>query len=572
MILKFLSLLGAIGMFLYGLSLLRNGILKLTGEKLRKILPWMQKNPLNSILSGIGITSISASSSTATVMVVSFVNAGAITLAKAILAIMGANVGASLTTWVIAVIGFCPGEPLFTYPLIALGFLLLMMKGQRKKVSGEAIIGFALIFLGLSCLLSAFPIAADYPQGSSAFAGVSSDGFLSIILFMAIGCALASLLQSTCAVTVTMVMLVTGWIGFDMAAAMVLGENIGTTLTANLAASGASVQARRAALIHTLFNVTGAVLALIFFRPLLNLSGDVVTMFSLPDPCTAAAGESAALAGVFGIATFHTFFNLFNTCLLAWFTKPMEKLVTGLVSGSGESGDDDSLKLKYISARHFGTAAISISLAYKEVAHFGQRMHEGFQLIINAVNETDPDKFEECRSGLVQLEELSDKMEYRIADFLGAVTTESISEDEAAQIKVLYRIIGELESLGDSGENISRILERERIHNRVLDKDSIDKINIMLGTVDKAYGVMADNLRLAAEGDVTDISNAYKAEDVINDTRDRLRNDGIGRIEHHTGNYQSLNYFLDIIAELEAMGDFMINISQALVKKYPNEK
>lgn len=568
MVLKFLSLLGAVGMFLYGLSLLRNGILKLTGEKLKKILPWMQKNPLNSILSGIGITSISASSSTATVMVVGFVNAGAITLAKAILAIMGANVGASLTTWVIAVIGFCPEESLFTYPLIALGFLLLMMKGQRKKVSGESIIGFALIFLGLSCILGSFPVASDYPDSSSAFMRMSSDGFLSILLFMAIGCALASLLQSTCAVTITMVMLVTGWIGFDMAAAMVLGENIGTTLMANLAASGASVQARRAALIHTLFNVTGAVLALIFFKPLMNLSGDVVTMFSLPDPCSATVADGdMALAGVFGIATFHTFFNLFNTCLLAWFTKPMEKIVTGLVSDSGESGEDDDLKLKYISAGHFGTAAISISLAYKEVAHFGQLMHEGFSLIVKAVSESDPDKFEECRSGLVRLEELSDKMEYKIADFLETVTTESISEDEAARIKVLYRIIGELESLGDSGENISRILERERIHNRVLDKDSIDKINIMLGTVDKAYGVMVDNLRQAAEGDVTDISNAYKAEDVINDTRDRLRNDGIGRIEHRTGNYQSLNYFLDIIAELEAMGDFMINISQALVRK-----
>ncbi len=568
MILQFLTLLGAIGMFLYGLNILRNGILKLTGEKLKKILPWMQKNPLNSILAGIGITSISASSGAATVMVVSFVNAGALTLAKAILVIMGANIGASLTTWIIAIFGFCPEQSVFTYPLIALGFLLMMMKGQKKKVSGEAILGFALIFLGLSYTVSNFPSTADFPHGSAAFIQMSSGGYLSVLLFMAIGCILASILQSTGAVTITMIMLGTGWIGFDMAAAMVMGENIGTTLTANLAASDANVQAKRAALVHTLFNVTGAVLALIFFHPLLKLTGMTVSFLGLPDPCTSLdLSRDSVLAGVFGTATFHTYFNLLNTCLLAWFTKPLEKLVTRLVSAPENSGDEEDLKFKYITARHFGTPAISISLAYKEVAQFGKTMHDGFSLVSEAVNETDPDKFEVCRRKLVQMEEFSDKMEYRIADFLNAVTTESISEDEAGEIKILYRIIGELESLGDSGENISRILEREKIHNRILDSDSVEKINIMIDTVDKAYGVMVENLDLAASSQVTDISNAYKAEDVINDTRDRLRNDGISRIELHTGNYQSLNYFLDIIAELEAMGDFMINVSQALVKK-----
>lgn len=566
MLLQFLTLLGAIGLFLYGLNMLSSGLLKLSGDRLQTFLPWMRRNPVNSIISGFCITAIAESSSAATVMVVSFVNAGVLALAQAILVIMGANIGASFTTWIIAALGFGIGLKYVTYPLIAIGFILTTMKGQKRKISGEVILGFALMFLGLSYMISSFPSTTEFIGLKEYIDSISGNETLSVLLFMAIGCILASGMQSTGAVTLTMVMMSCGWISFDMAAAMVLGENIGTTISANIAASDANVQAKRAALVHTLFNIFGAVIALILFKPFIRLACDITELFGMTGPQSVISGAAASIwAGIFGIATFHTLFNLLDTCVLAWFTKGIEKLVTRLVKSSDETGEGES-RLIYITARHFGTPSISIGQAFKEVAHFAEIMRTGFANVSNAVNEKDPDRFETWRMKLVQLEELSDKMEYQIAAFLNSVSSESISEDEAEQIKVLYRIIGELESLGDSGENISRILEREHVHNRKFDATAIEKINLMISKVDAAYKVMVDNLNLATSGYVTDISNAYNTEDGINETRNRLREEGINQIEHHTGNYQSLNYFLDIISELEAMGDFMINVSQAIVR------
>lgn len=568
MILQLLTLLGAVGLFLYGLNLLSNGILKLTGDKLKSFLQSMRRNPVSSIVSGAGITAIAESSSAATVMIVSFVNAGALTLSQAILMIMGANIGATLISWLIAILGFGAGIMTVAYPFIALGFVLMMMKGQRRKTLGEIVLGFAFIFLGLNYMMTQFPDVDVMTGLKETVDGLAGSGFLSVILFMAIGCVLAFALQSAGAVILTMVMVCTGWIGFDMAAAMVLGENIGTTITANLAASDANIQAKRAALVHTLFNVFGAVVALLLFHPFLKMTGAAVALSGLPDPYLTTASESHAyvLAGAFGVALFHTLFNLLNTCILAWFTGPIEKLVTILVKVQDGVQENES-RLKFISARHFSSPSISIVQAAKEIASFGEELESWFGFVRKAVNEEDPDKFEEYRMKLVQMEEYSDKLEYQIADFLNGVTTETLSEEEAARIKVLYRIIGELESLGDSGENVSRILERERVHNRKFDSEAIENINLMIGKVEKAFSVMVTNLKSAISGELEDISEAYLAEDEINATRNILREKGIGQIESRTGNYQSINYFLDIIAELEAMGDFMINVSQALLKK-----
>lgn len=559
MLLQFLTLLGAVGLFLYGLNMLSSGLLKLSGDRLQTFLPWMRKNPINSILSGFCITTIAESSSAATVMVVSFVNAGVLALAQAILVIMGANIGASFTTWIIAFLGFGVGLKFVTYPLIALGFILSTMKGQKRKITGEVIMGFALMFLGLSYIISSFPSTSEFAELKTYVDTLSENRPLAVMLFMAAGCLLAFGGQSTGAVTLTMVMLSCGWISFEMAAAMVLGENIGTTISANIAATDATVQAKRAALVHTLFNVFGAIIALILFKPFINLVCNITEAAGMGNPLP------GGMAGVFATATFHTLFNLLNTCVLAWFYKWIEKLVTQLVK-STDDGSQDNSRLIYITSRNFGTPAISISQAFKEVSHFADVMRDGFANVGKAVNEKDPDKFETWRKKLVQSEELSDKMEYQIAAFLNNVSSENVSEEEAEQIKVLYRIIGELESLGDSGENISRILEREHVHNRKFDEETIGKINVMVSKVDAAYKVMTDNLRLATTGYVTDISNAYGTEDAINDTRNSLREEGINQIENHAGNYQSLNYFLDIISELEAMGDFMINVSQAIVR------
>lgn len=563
MFLQLFCLLGAIALFLYGLNMLSNGLLKLTGDRLRAVLPWMKKNPLNSIIAGFGITAVAESSSAATIMVVSFVNAGVLALSQAILVIMGANIGASFTTWIIAALGFGIGIKYFTYPLVAVGFILSTMKGRRKKIVGEVIMGFSLLFIGLSFVIANFPTTSQFPALSEYITELGGSQAFAILLFMALGCILAFGMQSTGAVTLTMVMLLCGWISFDMAVAMVMGENIGTTISANVAATEAKTQAKQAALVHTLFNVFGAVLALIFFNPFINLVGAITALVGLDNPATAA--NASAWSCIFGVATFHTLFNLLGTCILGWFTKPIEKFITLLVKKS-EDNDTDNGKLVYISSRQFGTPSISIGLAFKEVAHFSEILCTGFDNVRNAVNEKDPDKFENYRMKLVQLEELSDKIEYQIATFLNNVSSEALSEEESEQVKVLYRVIGEMESLGDSGENISRILERERVHNRKFDEIAIEKINLMISKVEDAYKIMTENLGKAATDSLTDISNAYNAEDIINETRNKLREEGINQIENHTGNYQSLNYFLDIISELEAMGDFMINVSQAVVR------
>lgn len=568
MVLTFLTLLGAVGLFLYGMNLLSNGILKLTGDKFSSWLGIMKKNPISSIASGAGMAAIAESSSAATVTIVSFANAGAITLAQAILMIMGANIGATLSAWFIAVCGFSFEIGNIAYPFIALGFVLLLLKGRKRKIIGEAILGFAFIFLGLSYMMNNFPIAGEMADIKASFDSFTGNGFLSIILFMAAGCILAFACQSTGAVTLTMVIASCGWISFDMAAAMVMGENIGTTITANLAASEANLQAKRAALVHTLFNIIGAILILLIFRPFLKLIGLMATGLGLDNPYLGAicSDHRSILSGVYGIAIFHTMFNLLNTCVLAWFTKPLERLMTILVKNQEGSTGEES-RLKFISARHFSSPAVAIGQAFKEIAEFGEELRTGFKYVKQAVNENDPDKFEEHRMALVQLEELSDKLEYQIAEFLNGLTTEPLSDEEASQVKILYRVIGELESLGDSGENISRILERERVHNRKFDEKAVGNINFMIDKVMKAYDVMVDNLKAAISGDLKDIKNAYSAEDEINETRNRLRNEGIGQIEQQTGNYQSLNYFLDIISELEAMGDFMINVSQAVLSR-----
>ena len=546
-----LTLLGAIGLFLYGLNLMSGALMKLGSEKMRHFIPWMAKSPINGILSGAGITIMNQSSSAATVMLVSSVNAGAITLAQAILAIMGANIGTSVTAWLIALFGFKLNLPAFCYPFIAIGFVCMMMKGRKRKTIGEIILGFGLIFLGMQFMINEFAqigaITAPLSQSSLTF----GKSFLGILFFCAVGCVSAFLFQSSGSLLVTMLLISAGWIGFPMAAAMVMGINIGTTITANLAASDANIQAKRAALAHTLFNVMGTILFLVLFGPLVNLTSIII---------------DGNCSGVIGVALFHTLFNLLTTCVLAWFINPFEKLVTYFVKASDAPSEDDT-RLKFISARTFSSPSIAIAQAEKEVANFGHIVADGFSNVALALAETDEDKFEEYRMKLVRFEELTDKIEYQTAAFLNKLTASQVNEEEAERIKVLYRIIGELESIGDCCENLSRIFERERVHNRKFDETAVKNINIMIDTVSRALGVMTENLDMAAYGKVTDISNAYSAEDEINQTRNTLRAQGISQIEAQTGNYQSLNYFLDIIAELEAMGDFMINVSQAVVKK-----
>ena len=570
-ILDIFTLLGSLGMFLYGMNLMSSGLQKAAGERLRGFLSAMTSNPFKRVMTGLGITALIQSSSATTVMVVSFVNAGLLTLVQAIGVIMGANIGTTVTAWMVSLLGFKADISILAVPLMLLGFLFSNSKKSRYKNIGELIVGFSLLFLGLSFMKDAVPDLKETPQVLEFVKQWSGYGFGSVLIFLGIGTVLTLILQSSSAtMAITLIMLSMGWIPFPMACAMVLGENVGTTITANIAASVGNSAAKRAALSHTIFNVFGVIWALIFFKPFLALTGLIIESFGLPNPArdgfevTAPEGPDGS-AVLYGLSMLHTLFNLINTLILIWFTGLIAKIVTKMVK-EAKSNTDNAFRLKYIEAGHLSTPELSTEQAFKEIIHFAQISRNGLGYIRAAINESDPDKFEELRGKLVKYEEISDRIEYEIATFLNAVSAEEISSRTSLKIKAMYKIIGELESLGDSGESISRILSRRNIHQKTFDADSIKKLNAMIDLVDNAYRAMITNLTLTFDGKLEEISNAYAAEDRINYWRNSLRDEEIESIESDRKNYQTSVYYMDIVSQLETMGDFLINISQTLYK------
>jgi len=569
--LQIFTLLGALGMFLYGMNMMSSGLQKAAGDRLRGFLSAMTSNPFKRVLTGLGITAIIQSSSATTVMVVSFVNAGLLTLVQAIGVIMGANIGTTVTAWMVSWLGFKADISILAVPLMLFGFLFSNSKKNQRRNIGELIVGFSLLFLGLSFMKDSVPDLKETPQVLEFVRNWSGYGFGSVLIFLGFGTLLTLVLQSSSAtMAVTLIMLSMGWVPFNMACAMVLGENIGTTITANIAASVGNTSAKRAAMSHTVFNVFGVIWALIFFKPFLGLVGKIISLFGLPDPAadgfvvsdpTSADGTAA----LYGLSMLHTLFNIINTFILIWFTAAIEKLVIWIIKAP-ENQEGEVFRLKYIEAGPMSTPELSVEQAFNEIIHFAQISRNGLCYVREAVNESDPDKFEELRGKLVKYEEISDRIEYEIATFLNAVSSEEISERTSKTIKAMYKIIGELESLGDSGEAISRILSRRNIHKKTFNDVSLRKLNAMIGLVDDAYAVMIENMTASYDGNLGEIANAYDAEAHINSMRNNLRDEEIEKIESNDSNYQTSVYFMDIINELEKMGDFMINISQDLYK------
>ena len=559
------------GMFLYGMNLMSSGLQKAAGDRLRGFLSAMTSNPFKRVMTGVGITALIQSSSATTVMVVSFVNAGLLTLVQAIGVIMGANIGTTITAWMVSLLGFKADISILAVPLMLLGFLFSNSKKNQHKNIGELIVGFSLLFLGLSFMKESVPDLKQTPEVLEFVRQWSGHGFWSVLIFLGVGTILTLILQSSSAtMAITLIMLSMGWIPFPMACAMVLGENIGTTITANIAASVGNPAAKRAALSHTIFNVFGVIWALILFRPFLALVGRIIDFLGFPNP--AAEGFAVSdpdgadgTAALYGLSMLHTLFNTINTLILVWFTGLIAKLVSKIIK-EPEKKEEKAFRLKYIEAGPLATPELATEQAFNEIIHFAQISRNGLGYARAAINETNADKFEELRGKLVKYEEISDRIEYEIATFLNAVSAEEISERTSLMVKAMYKIIGELESLGDSGESISRILSRRNIHNKAFDGSTIKKLNAMVDLVDNAYDVMILNLTLAFEGKLEEISNAYAAEDRINKLRDNLRDEEIESIESEHRNYQTSVYYMDIVSELETMGDFMINISQTLYK------
>ncbi len=566
-VLQVLTILGGLAMFLYSMTLMSESLQKAAGEKLQTMLSSMTSTPFKGILTGFLVTAIIQSSGATTVMVVSFVNAGILSLTNAIGVIMGANIGTTVTTWIVTLFGFSYSISQFAVPLVLVGFIFMLTK--RYKNVGQIIIGFALLFLALSIMQSSVPDLRSNPEALAFLQKLNGFGFGTILLFLLIGTVLTVILQSSSVTTIITLMLVQmNWISFEAAAAMVLGENIGATVTANIAATIGNVQAKRTALVHTLFNVIGVIWVLALFKPFLKLMGLIVTGLGMPNPTTAdfseiatnpTLAESMQNSLVYGVAILHTLFNVLNTLLLMWFTPLLEKAVSWIIKSNP---DEIVFRLKYIHAGLMSTPELSLNEAGHEVVNFAEICHRQFGYMYQAVNEKDHDKFSQLYQKLVKYEEITDRVEWEIASYLNEVSKGVLSEASVERIKGIYRIISELESLGDSSETIGRILQRKNAHEKEFDDDILEHLNAMLALVDDSFKIMLDNLR-KPYGTVTDITPSQIMEDRIGALRNSLREEHTVDIENREYLYDIGVYYMDIVAELERMGDIIINVSQA---------
>ena len=443
--------------------------------------------------------------------------------------------------------------------------------------------GFAIMYVGLTFMKDcANAVLGEYQTGMMSFFGsINGFGFGSVLLFLIAGAVLTIVLQASSAtMAITMLLASSGLIDFRLAVAMVLGENIGTTITANIAASVANTSAKRAARAHTIFNIVGVIWVLAVFRPIISLICIIMESLGFYDPMSASAMlEKIANSGVaadvaemeiyknsllYGIAMLHTLFNVTNTLVLIWFTPLIEKAVVWLVKEP--KGETEVFRLKYISGGPLSTAELSIAEAQQEIIHFAEICRNGFGYVKQAVNEQNAEKFDALNEKLIKYEEITDRVEYEIATYLNEVSKNEISNEAADEIKAMYKIIGEMESLGDSGEAIGRILKRKNAHGKVFDKSILDRLNKMMDLVQKSYDVMVENLKNKKY--LHDISNAENCEYNINECRNHLREEHIVNIESNSYNYLTGVYYMDVLSELEKIGDFMINISQAARQKY----
>ena len=569
MILQILTLLGAVTLFLFGLSLLSGGLQKVAGNKLRVFMAKMTSNNFKCILTGIVVTAMVQSSTATTLLIVSFVNAGLLALGSAIAVIMGANIGTTVTAWIFA-LSFGGGSwSIATIAVPLMFFAFIAMSAKKYANFGEFLMGFALLFLGLSTLKETSTVLLDNEGVRTFLSTLSGYGIWSIFLFMVAGAAITLMLQSSATATaITMVLVAQGYIPFTMATAMVLGSNLGTTVTSNIAAAVANQSAKRTARAHFLFNLFGVILALIFFRPFIKLVGITVEALGFPNPVSidfagadAATQESLVASLPYSVAVLHTVFNVITTLILVWFIPQLVKMVTWMVPNKGE--EKEVYRLKYIGIGNIATGDLALNSAKLEVVEFGRLCRRDLGYIRNAINAGTQAEFEEADKKLIHYEEITDNVEREIATYLRDVSKNEMSIGGLARIREFYRVIGEMESLGDSGETIGKILQRVWEHKCHFTDHMLQRLNHLLDLLDDAYVAMDHNLSTPLV-EITDIRNAEEAETAINEYRDTLRNEHLTNIEKSSYPYETGSFYMDVVNCIEKMGDFLINISQSV--------
>lgn len=548
----FLKLIGSLGLFLYGMKIMSEGLQKVAGDRLRSILTAMTTNRVTGVLTGVLITALIQSSSATTVMVVSFVNAGLLTLAESISVIMGANIGTTVTAWIISIFGFKVDMAAFALPLLAIALPLIFSGKSNRKSIGEFIFGFSFLFMGLSYLKANAPDLNANPEMLAFVQNYTDMGFFSILLFLFIGTILTMIVQASAAtMAITLIMCANGWISLELGAALVLGENIGTTITANLAALTANTQAKRAALAHFVFNVFGVIWVLIIFHPFMELVNWVVdTFFQSNNPEVAIS---------YKLSAFHSIFNICNVCILIWGVKLIERTVCALIHLKEE---DEEPRLRFITGGMLSTAELSILQARKEIHLFAERTHRMFGMVQDLMHTEKDDDFNKLFSRVEKYENISDNMELEIANYLNQVSEGRLSSESKLQIRAMLREVTEIESIGDSCYNLARTINRKRQTNQDFTEKQYEHIHFMMKLTDDALAQMIVVVE-KPEHQSIDINKSFNIENEINNYRNQLKNQNILDVNNKEYDYQMGVYYMDIIAECEKLGDYVVNVVEA---------
>ena len=536
----FLKLIGSLGLFLYGMKIMSEGLQKVAGDRLRSILTAMTTNRVTGVLTGVLITALIQSSSATTVMVVSFVNAGLLTLAESISVIMGANIGTTVTAWIISIFGFKVDMAAFALPLLAIALPLIFSGKSNRKSVGEFIFGFSFLFMGLSYLKANAPDLNANPEMLAFVQNYTDMGFFSILLFLFIGTILTMIVQASAAtMAITLIMCANGWISLELGAALVLGENIGTTITANLAALTANTQAKRAALAHFVFNVFGVIWVLIIFHPFMQLVNWVVdTFFQTSNPEVAIS---------YKLSAFHSIFNICNVCILIWGVKLIERTVCALIHPKEE---DEEPRLRFITGGMLSTAELSILQARKEIHLFAERTHRMFGMVQDLLHTEKDDDFNKLFSRIEKYENISDNMELEIANYLNQVSEGRLSSESKLQIRAMLREVTEIESIGDSCYNLARTINRKRQTNQDFTEKQYEHIHFMMKLTNDALAQMIVVVE-KPEHQSIDINKSFNIENEINNYRNQLKNQNILDVNNKEYDYQMGVYYMDIIRSEE---------------------
>jgi phosphate:Na+ symporter len=550
----FLTLLGSLGMFLFGMKLMSESLQKVAGEKMRSILAAMTSNRVKGILTGFLITAVIQSSSATTVMVVSFVNAGLLSLIESIGVIMGANIGTTVTAWLISILGFKVKMSAIAIPLIGVSFPLLFSKHTKRKSWGELIIGFSLLFIGLQYLKDAVPDIKSNPEMLSFLGNYTDMGYGSLLLFLMAGTLLTVIIQSSSAtMALTLVLCFNGLITFEMAAAMVLGENIGTTITANLAAMVANVSAKRTARAHFIFNTFGVIWILVLFYPFLKFINWFVIHLGSASPFAEAASIPIALS------IFHTGFNITNVILLAGFAKFIEKIVIKIVP---EKESDEEFRLKHINIGLMSTSELSILQAKKEIVVYSELVIKMFIIVKKMFSLKKQKKFDKLFRKIDKFEDITDRMELEIGDYLSKIGESELSIVGSRRVRAMFELIDDIESIADYCLNLAKSLSRKKEGKVVFTEEINDKITKMFDLVDEALAEMTNNL--TQEYHDIDSTKATEIENRINTYRNDLRAEHLLNVKEKKYKYDVGVAYNELILTSEKLADYVINVSEAL--------